>query len=507
MLPTADLAILLGYLAAIVGLGLWLGRRVRDTNQFMAAGRAMPGWAIGLSMFGSYISSISFLANPGKAYADNWNAVAFTLATPIAAVVAVRWFVPFYLREGAVSAYQHLERRYGRWARTYAVVCFLLYQMARMGSIVYLVALAMVPLTGWSKSSTIITTGALMTAYMLAGGMKAVVWVGVLQSAVLIVGTLACLVAVVLKTPGGVPGILDAAAAQHKFDLGSFGPSLAQSTFWVVFVYGVVMNLSNFGVDQSYVQRYITARSDRDAKRSVWLTTLLYVPVAPIFFFIGTSLFVFYAARPDLLGTGLKPDQVFPHFISTQLPAGLAGLVVAAIFAASMDSNLSSMATLTLCDLYKPYWRPDATERQSLRVLRWSTLGWGAAGTAVGLGMIRVDTALDAWWNLAGLFSGGVLGLLLLSLLFRRAGPTAGAAAVASGVVVMAWMALPSLRIDLPGLWRNPMHANMTIVVGTLTIFLVGAIVGLFKPEPSPASCPEFAPPSAGLAVQPGQHE
>jgi SSS family solute:Na+ symporter len=495
MLPSADLVVLAAYLVAVVGLGLWLGRRRTDADEFMAAGRSLPGWAIGLSMFGSYISSISFLANPGKAYAQNWNAVAFTLATPIAAAIAVRWFVPFYLRQGAISAYEHFEQRFGRWARTYAVVCFLLYQMARMGTIVYLLALAVRELTGLHVTATILMTGGLMTIYTMAGGIKAVVWVGVLQSAVLIAGTLACLIAVIVKTPGGVGNILRSGAEYEKFSLGSLGGSLSQPTFWVVFVFGLVTHLTNFGVDQSYVQRYLTARSDADAKRSVWLTAWLYLPVAPVFFFIGTSLFVFYGMRlfgmygatPEMLAAGLSADDVFPRFIATQLPVGFAGLVVAAIFAASMDSNLNSMATLTLCDLYKPYLRPQAGERESLLVLRIATLGWGVAGTGVGLAMIGVERALDAWWDLAGLFSGGVLGLFALSLLSRRAGAAAGAVAVASGVLVMVWMALPKLLSEpnfnrLPGLLRNPWHANMTLVFGTLTILVVGLAASALWP-------------------------
>ncbi len=502
MLPTIDLVVLGAYLAAVVGIGLWLGGRGGDSDDFMAAGRSLPGWAIGLSMFGSYISSISFLANPGVAYGGNWNAVAFTLATPIAAVIAVRWFVPFYFRQGAISAYEHLEQRFGRWARTYAVACFLLYQMARMGTVVYLLSLAVAPLTGWPVSRTILLTGALMTVYTLAGGIKAVVWVGVLQSGVLISGTLVCLTAVILKTPGGVGEILEIGGAYEKFSLGSFGTSLETPTFWVVFVFGLVTHLTNFGVDQSYVQRYVTARSERDAKRSVWLTACLYVPVAPVFFFIGTSLFVFYGRHlfetygmpPHYLVVGPKPDAMFPQFISTQLPLGFAGLVVAAIFAASMDSNLNSMATLTLCDLYKPYLRPTAGERESLRVLHISTLAWGVAGTLVGLAMIQVRTALDAWWNLAGLFSGGVLGLFLLGLTTRRASSAAAAVAVTLGITVTVWMTLPKL-FTVPDLLRNRWHANMTIVVGTLTIFLVGLLVTAIRPADAAARSAPHHPP------------
>jgi SSS family solute:Na+ symporter len=487
MLPAVDVIVLVTYLAAVVGVGFWFARRRGNPDDYMAASRSLPGWAVGLSMFGSYVSSISFLANPGKAYADNWNPFVFSIATPIAAAIAVRWFVPFYRRTGAISAYEHLEHRFGPWARTYAVVCFLLYQMARTGTVVYLLALAVAPLTGWKVSTTILLTGALMTVYTLAGGIKAVVWTGVLQSAVLVLGTLVCVAAVVFKTPGGVGEIIQVGAARHKFGLGDFGSSLTESTFWVVFAYGLVINLGNFAVDQSYVQRYITARSDREAAISVWMTALLYVPVAAVFFFIGTSLYVFYGSQPLLLDGVTAADKVFPHFFATQLPAGMAGLVVAAIFAASMDSNLNSMATLTLCDVYRRYFRPNADRRESMRVLYLSTLFWGLAGTALAFGMIRVGSALDAWWNLAGIFSGGVLGLFLLGMLSRRANHVAGAVAVVIGALVIVWMVLPQL-FDVPPALRNPLHANLTIVVGTLTIFFVGLLVSRLRVGAPPSN-------------------
>jgi solute:Na+ symporter, SSS family len=474
-----DVAVLVAYLAAVVGFGAWFARRQGDADDYMSAHSSLPGWAVGLSMFGSYVSSISFLANPGKSFAGNWNAFVFSLATPIAAVAAVRWFVPFFRRSGEVSAYEHLEHRFGPWARTYAVVCFLLVQMTRMGTVVYLLGLAVAPLTGWPVWTIVVATGGLMTAYTMAGGIKAVVWLGVLQSAVLVAGTATCLFAVVAKTPGGLGEIVELGDVYDKFSLGSFGPSLAAPTFWVILAYGLTINLGNFAVDQSYVQRYITARSDRDAARSVWITAVLYVPTSAIFFFIGTALFAFYRERPEV-AAGLKPDQVFPHFIATELPTGIAGLVVAAIFAASMDSNLNSMATLTLCDVYKRYWRPAAGERESLRVLQLSTLAWGLAGTGVALAMTRVGQALDAWWILSGIFSGGVLGLFLLGLL-TRAGNEAAAIATAIGVIVIGWLTLPTLPdVTMPEALRAPLDANLTVVVGTLTIFLVGMIASRF---------------------------
>src|SRR5688572_22262914 len=158
-----DLAVLGAYLVGVVGLGVFLSRKTRNTEAFTAADRNLPGWALGLSMFGSYISSISFLSNPGKSYAQNWNAFAFNIATPFAAVVAILWIVPFYRRLGQISAYEHLETRFGPWARTYAVVCFLLTQTARYATICYLLAVAVAPLLGWPKWAIIFITGGLIT--------------------------------------------------------------------------------------------------------------------------------------------------------------------------------------------------------------------------------------------------------------------------------------------------------------------------------------------------------
>jgi SSS family solute:Na+ symporter len=381
--------------------------------------------------------------------------------------------MPFYRHTGEISAYEHLEHRFGPWARTYAVICFLLYQMARMGTVIYLLGLVVAPLTGWRVETTILITGALMTFYTLVGGIKAVVWTGVLQSAVLVAGTLLCLGAIVWQTPGDLGEIVSIGIAADKFSLGSFGPSLSEPTFWVIFLFGLFTHLTNFGIDQSYVQRYIAARNDREAAQSIWITALLYLPVAAIFFFIGTGLFVFHILRPELLGGVTSADNVFPHFIATQLPLGAAGLVVAGIFAASMDANLNSMATLTFCDIYQRYFRPTSSARESMLVLYLATLFWGLASVGIALAMIRVTTALDAWWNMAGIFSGGVLGLFLLGLISKRADNVAGAIGVVVGVLVIFWMTLPTLW-DVPPSLRNPLNANLTIVVGTLTIFLVG---------------------------------
>ncbi len=485
-LSPLDLAVLVAYLVGVVGSGCWFYRRAGDSERYMSAGRSLPGWAVGLSIFGSYVSSISFLANPGKSFAGDWGGFVFALSLPVAALVAVKWFVPFFRARGEISAYHHLEMRFGAWARSYSVVCYLLTQVARLGTILYLLALALVPLTGWDIRAIILGVGAVVVLYPLIGGTEAVIWTGVAQALVLVAGALVCVLSLLVKMPEGPGQIFEIGAAGHKFGLGSFAGTLTQPTFWVVLVYGLVINLQNFGIDQSYVQRYITAKSERAARSSVWMGALLYIPIAAGFFFIGTALFAFYQAQPELLPATVdavgKPDSVFPAYISTQLPAGLAGLVVAALCAAAMDSNLNCMATLFLGDFYTRYLRPNAGERESMRVLHGSTIGFGAVCIGAALAMIEIKSALDVWWELAGIFGGGMLGLFLLGRLFPRAGSAAGLAGVGTGILVILWMTLSPKLAWWPAALRSPFNGLLVIVFGTLTILVVGGLAALVFP-------------------------
>lgn len=487
-LPLLDLLVLAVYLVGTVAFGLWMGRRSGTPENFMAAGGSLPAWAVGLSIFGTFVSSISFLAVPGKAVAGDWNPFVFSLTIPVAAWIAVKVFVPFYRRSGTVSAYEHLEHRFGPWARLYAVACYLLTQLGRMGTIMYLVALAFAPLTGRSKPELILVIGVIVVVYSMVGGITAVIWADVVQSIVLIGGALACVVVLLTGMPEG-PGQLFEIAREHgKFSLGSFNLSLATSTFWVVLLYGLCMNLNNFGIDQSYVQRYHTARSEAEARRSVWTGGLLYVPVSAFFLFIGTGLFAFYTAQPDRLPADLdfaaNADRVFPHFIVAELPVGLTGLVIAAIFAAAqstMSSILNCSATLISCDIYQRHLRPDADARSIMWVLRGSTLVVGLLGTLAALAMIRIKSALDVWWEWSGVVAGGVLGLFLLGMIARRARNAVAVTAVSAGILVIVWMTISTKSFwpeSLAGL-KSPFHSFMTVVVGTSTILLTGFLLTL----------------------------
>ncbi|MBP82725.1 MAG: sodium:solute symporter [Verrucomicrobiales bacterium] len=480
-MKTTDLIVLVAYLFCVVGLGIWLAKRSKTTEGFMAAGGALPGWAVGLSIFGTFVSSISFLANPGKAFDANWNPFVFGLSLPLAAWVATRYFVPFFRKSGAVSAYTHLEERFGPWARVYAVVCYLLTQMGRVGTILYLVALALAPLTGWSVFTIIIVTGVLVTVYTLIGGIEAVIWTDVVQSIVLTLGIFLCLGVIFSGMPEGAGQVFSIASESDKFSLGSFALSLNEPTFWVILIFGLFINLQNFGIDQSYVQRYATANSEPEAKKSVWLGALLYLPISALLFLVGTGLFAFYTAQPELLPESIsKGDKVFPHFIATELPTGITGILIAAVLAAAMssvDSSLNGSATLTWCDLVKRFSRNEPGEATGMKVLHGATIAFGIIGTSAALAMTQVQSALDAWWKLSSIFSGGILGLFLLGLIVKKAKNATAATAVAIGVLVIFWMSAPWLPENL----RPALHGNLTIVVGTLTIFLVGLTVSKFS--------------------------
>src|SRR5690606_18453565 len=368
-----DLVVLIVYFTFVMGIGFYFYRQSRSTAQFTAGGGGMSGWLCGLSIFATYLSSISFIALPGRAFSGNWNPFVFSLSLPLAAWLAVRFFVPLYRESGHVSAYSYLETRFGPWARTYAGVCFLLLQLARIGAVLYLLGLPLSILLGWDIKTIILITGISTIIYSAVGGIVAVIWSDAIQSIILTVGAIACALVMVFSLPEG-PGQLFTIAAEHdKFSLGSFSFSLAESTFWVVLIYGLFINLQNFGVDQGYIQRYIASKSDAEARRAVWLGGLLYVPVSALFFFIGTALFAYYSVHADrfpaTLNAAENPDMVFPTFIVTALPVGVKGLLIASVFAAAMSTistSINSSATLLMTDFYQRYFKKE--DRKSTRL-------------------------------------------------------------------------------------------------------------------------------------------
>jgi SSS family solute:Na+ symporter len=485
-LPLLDFVVFFALTAANIIIGASFYFKNKTADQFTSGGRKLPSWVVGMSIFATFVSSISFLALPGKAYMSNWNAFAFSLSIPIASIMTVKFFIPHYRRIGNISAYFYLEQRFGPWARVYASACYILTQLMRTGAILMLLALPLNALFGWNIKTVIILTGLMVMIYSMLGGIKAVIWTDAIQGIILITGAIVCAIILTFSMPEGPGQLFEIAKAGHKFSLGSYGTSLKESTFWVVLIYGLFINFQNYGIDQNYVQRYMTTSTDREAKSSALFGSLLYIPVSLIFFYIGTALFSYYTAQPDLLPQELRAaeagDKVFPYFIAAGLPPGITGLLIASIFAAGMSTistSLNSTATIVLTDYYKRYFNKSAGEGTSMRVLYATSLITGAAGIGIAITLVGVESALDAWWSLASVFSGGMLGLFLLGFISRKAGKAEAIIGVIIGVIVIVWMSLsPLIFTEGDSLkFRSPFHSNLTIVFGTLTIFLIGFVL------------------------------
>jgi SSS family solute:Na+ symporter len=460
--------------------------RNKTSVQFTSGGGKLPAWVVGMSIFATFVSSISFLALPGKAYMSNWNAFVFSLSIPFASILAVKFFVPLYRSLGSISAYNYLEIRFGPWARIYASTCYILTQLMRTGAILLLLGLPLNALFGWNIKTIIIVTGIAVTIYSMLGGIQAVIWTDAIQGIILIAGAVVCAVILTFSMPEGPGQIFGIAAANNKFSLGNFGTSLKDSTFWVVLIYGLFINLQNYGIDQNYVQRYMTTSSMKEAKSSALFGSLLYIPVSIVFFYIGTALFAYYTAQPDLLPAELKVpgtgDKVFPHFIVNGLPAGITGLLIASIFAAGMSTvatSINSTATIILSDYYKRYFNKEANEKSSMMVLYSSSLIFGFLGISIALALVGVESVLDAWWGLASIFSGGMLGLFLLGYLSKRVRNIDAVIGVIVGALLIIWMSLSPIYFKEGNLiaFRSPFHSNLTIVFGTLAISLTGFVM------------------------------
>ncbi|WP_372935434.1 sodium:solute symporter [Mariniphaga sediminis] len=484
-LPTLDLVVFLLITFGNVLFGASFFFKNKTAGQFTSGGGNLPAWVVGMSIFATFVSSISFLALPGNAYSTNWNALVFSFSIPFASILAVKFFVPLYRGIGSISAYNYLETRFGTWARIYASLCYLLTQLMRTGAILLLLALPINALFGFNIRTIIIVTGIAVTLYSMLGGIRAVVWTDAIQGIVLIAGAIVSALVLTFSMPEGPGQVFEIAAANNKFSLGSFGASLSESTFWVILIYGLFINLQNYGIDQNFVQRYMATSSDKKAKSSALFGSLLYVPVSVIFFYIGTALYAYYTAMPELLPAELHEpgagDKVFPHFIVNGLPTGITGLLIAAIFAAGMSTistSLNSTATIVLTDYYQRYFNKNANERSSMAVLYISSLVIGFLGILIALTLVGVESVLDAWWSLASIFSGGMLGLFLLAFLSRKVRRMDAVIGVIAGVLVIVWMSLSPLYFTEGGLlaFRSPFHSNLTIVIGTLVIFLLGFI-------------------------------
>lgn len=474
-----DLAIVVLYLVSLVWMGKWFGRRQTSTESYFVARRSVPAWAMGMSVMASLVSSVTFIAYPGSAYGGNWSLLVpgFMLLLVLLLVGSV--IIPFYREAVGMSAYEYFGRRFGTPTRMYSSIAFVLGHFGKMGFVYYLVALTASTMTGWNIDVIIIVVGIVTVYYTFIGGIEAIIWTDVIQGFITWVGVVICLGYLLFVPPGGPSAVLGLAADNGKFSLGSMDWDFSKGTIPVLLLYGFFWYLQKYTADQTIVQRYLVAKSDKSALKGVAYGALQTVPVWAVFMLIGTCTWSFFQLTGQTLPPHItKPDQMFPYFLSSQIPVGLAGLFMASLMAAAttLSSDLNSIAVVGVEDVYR-YVRPAATDAQRLRMGKLLVSIFGLGGVVMAEIIIHSSGgALQTWFTVSAVLSGGLAGLFLLAFLSRRANRWGVYAGIVASLLVTAWATItsgPDKMVEL-GSANFPWDPLMIGVVGHVVLIAVG---------------------------------
>lgn len=470
-----DGSVLVLYLAALVGLGAWFSRREAGTADYFLAGRRIPWWAAGISLYATQLSAITYLATPAVAFAGDWRILPSLVMILAVAPIVVRFYLPFYRRLGVTTAYEYLERRFDPWVRAYGSLAFLLFQLGRMAVVVYLPALALAAVTGFDLRWSIVAMGVLATVYTVLGGIEAVIWTDVLQALVLLGGVILALVIAFLgfEDPGS---FVSTALAEGKMNMLAGGWSFTALATWSILLGSFLLQFGPYTTDQAVVQRYMTTRDERSAARGIYLNGWMSLPAGALFFLLGTALYQHYRENPQDLAVGMARDEVFPLFVVQQFPVGLAGLLVAGVFAASMsslDSSMHSIATAWTNDFQRKI-TPGRSDRDYLRMARIVTVLAGVFGTvaAVALASFEIRSLFFLFQEILGLLTSGLVGVFLLGVFTRRASGPAVLAGAVAGTLALAWVGR-----------TTSLHFYLYPVVGIGVTLLVGLLLSLVRPQ------------------------
>ncbi len=483
-----DLLVIAVYIAALAGIGAYFARRQKTTEDYFIARGTIPGWAMGLSLLATIITSVTFIAYPGSAYAGDWSLLVPGIMFVVVLLVAGRVVVPFFRHAVRVSAYEYFGRRFGTVVRLYAALAFAAGHFSKMGFVFYLLALTLSSMTGWGIERVILLTALVTIFYTLLGGIEAVVWSDVVQGFVLWVGILVALGYLLLLPVQGPHAMLADAWSHGKMSLGSTTLRFDKPTVAVLAIYGFFFYLQKYTGDQTVVQRYLLARSDRSALRGISLGAALCLPVWGAFMLIGSLLWSFYRLTGEKLpATVAKADEVFPHFLLTHLPAGLTGLFVAALLGSAMAmlaSDMNCLAAVAVEDFYALAW-PASADPERLRVGKGVVFASGLAAAAVALKLAHSHgSALALYYTITAIVAGGLAGLFLLAFLMPRATRTAAMAGIAANLVFTVWATetLGGAHSGLFGRFTFPWHDYMIGAIGHAVLLATGVAVSLGWP-------------------------
>lgn len=470
-----DLMVIAAYMAGVTLFGWYFGRKQKDIRDYFLSDRDVPWWALAGSIVATETSTVTFISVPAFAFAANGRGEGgnFTFLQLVAGymigrLVIVALFIPLYFRGELFTVYQVLDRRFGGSVKRTAASLFLVTRSAADGIRLYATALVLVALTGWADTKSILIIGAVTILYTYLGGMSAVIWTDVIQLVIYVGGAFVAAVILLDRIPGGWNEVAAVGEQFHKFQLFDFSRDIARSyTFWAGIIGGAFLTTATHGTDQLMVQRYLCSRSARQATGALLASGAVVFAQFVLFLFIGVMLFAFYqhSALPPEVAS--RADRVFPHFIVTQLPPGLVGLVVAAIFAAAMStlsSSLNSSAATALTDFYRPLMARGRSDAHYLKVSRGLTAMWGAVQIIVAIVAIAIEQrVVDAVLSIASFTNGPILGLFFLGALTKRVGRVGALAGVAAGIAVML---LVWLGLNVSWQWYVLIGSTVTFAVG-----------------------------------------
>ncbi len=412
------------YFLLVIGISVYVSKNMgASTADFFLGGQKIPWWAAGLSIFGSKLSALTFIAIPAKAYATDWVFIMNNVMILLVAPIVTMFYLPYFRKLKITSVYEYLEIRFNRNVKLLGSFTFVLFQLSRLGVVIYLPALVLSTVTGIDIFACIILTTFVTTAYSVAGGIEAVVWTEVMQVFVLLGGALAGLFFISYHTEGGFSSLISEAHAHDKFRVANLGWSMSQPVLWVVTIGAFLTNLVTYTSDQVVVQRYLTTATEKEARRSIYTNAIMVIPASLIFFGVGTALWVYFRHHPQQMNPHGRIDDVFPWFISHELPAGLSGLVIAGLFAATMStisSSMNSIATVVTTDFFKPFKR-SATDKESLRFAKWVTVLLGLGGCLIAVYLVYLQNASiwDQYLKIIGLFGGCLAGMFMAGIFFK----------------------------------------------------------------------------------------
>ena len=509
-LGALDSVILFSYFLLLFGMGVYFATKNDSTEEYFLGGRRFKGWIVGLSLVGTSISSITFLAYPGDAFKTAWLRFLPNLMLPIAVIIAAYFFLPRLRRGNSTTAYEFLEERFGPSIRIYGATAFIVAQIVRVSLILYLISLVLQQITSLPAYQCILAAGIVVALYTIMGGIDAVIWTDVLQTIVLLFGGVVCLIVIAGALPGGLSQIIDVGTAHGKLAFSelkdgqlsavSWNLSLSEKTATMMLLIGLISWLTEYSSNQNTVQRFNATKSAGEARKAMYICAAVSLPTWAFFMFLGTALYVFFEAFPAIATTEIldgtrKAEEILPYFVIHHLPDGLVGLVLAAALAAAMsslDSSINSISTVAISDIYRRHLKKGAMDSHYLLIAR-------LVGVVVGLIMIagaivltvtETKTLQDTATILTSLLAGGLLSIYAIGFFSTRGDARHVIVGIIATMAFTLWTIMSSRGV-LPDTLSYPFDLYYTGLIGNIVMFVIAYGVSLFFPfsrPPQPAS-------------------